>query len=116
MKLISNLLRKGYGLSYNLVNPVLWRYVVRHLAEGILVVFGVVIVVFLLYYALPGDPVSMIAGQRTDIMTKEAIKAELGLRQTAPHPTISLFAGPVPRIYAPRHTGRAQKIQLYPAV
>lgn len=79
MKLIKKLLQKGYGWGYNLLNPVFWRYVITHLLHGVLVIFGVVIVVFFLYYALPGDPVSMIAGQRTDVMTKEAIKAELGL-------------------------------------
>lgn len=84
MKLIGKLLQKGYGLGYNLVNPVLWRYLMGRLVEGALVVFGVVVVVFFLYYALPGDPVSMIAGQRTDIMTKEAIKAELGLDKPLP--------------------------------
>lgn len=40
---------------------------------------GVVVVVFLLFHALPGDPVSLIAGQRSDINDRKAIAQELGL-------------------------------------
>ena len=40
--------------------------------------FGVVVVVFLLFHALPGDPVSLIAGQRSDISTRQSITKELG--------------------------------------
>jgi len=36
-------------------------------------------VVFFLFHALPGDPVSMMAGQRTDEATRDAISTELGL-------------------------------------
>ena len=44
-----------------------------------MVLFGVVTVVFLLFHALPGDPVSLIAGQRSDISTRQSITKELGL-------------------------------------
>ena len=40
---------------------------------------GVVIVVFLLFHALPGDPVALIAGQRSDLSTRLSITKELGL-------------------------------------
>lgn len=43
--------------------------------------FGVIVVVFLLFHALPGDPVSLIAGQRSDISTRQTITEELGLDQ-----------------------------------
>jgi len=55
------------------------RYLLKRLGYGALVIFGVVIVIFLLFHALPGDPVSMVAGQRSDIATREAITKELGL-------------------------------------
>lgn len=67
--------------SFYLLNPSFWRLFLSKLWDGLIVIFGVIFVVFFLYYALPGDPVSMIAGQRTDIMTKEAIAAELGLNE-----------------------------------
>jgi peptide/nickel transport system permease protein len=51
------------------------------LVYGFLVIIGVIISVFLLFHALPGDPVAMMAGQRTDVSTKEAIMKDLGLDQ-----------------------------------
>lgn len=54
-------------------------FIGRRLGYGFLVLLGVVLVVFFLFHALPGDPVSMMAGQRTDIATREAIQKELGL-------------------------------------
>lgn len=55
------------------------RFFIKRISYGILVLFGVVIVVFLLFHALPGDPVSLIAGQRSDISTRQSITKELGL-------------------------------------
>ena len=57
------------------------RFVAKRLGYGALVIFGVIGVVFFLFHALPGDPVSMVAGQRSDIATREAITKELGLDQ-----------------------------------
>ena len=55
------------------------RFFLKRISYGILVLAGVVVIVFLLFHALPGDPVSLIAGQRSDIVTRQAITAELGL-------------------------------------
>lgn len=57
----------------------MFRFLVKRISSGILVLFGVIVVVFLLFHALPGDPVSLIAGQRSDISTRESITEELGL-------------------------------------
>lgn len=46
---------------------------------GLMILAGVIIVVFLLFHALPGDPVALIAGQRSDLNTRNAITKELGL-------------------------------------
>lgn len=48
---------------------------------GFLVILGVAISVFLIFNALPGDPVALMAGQRTDVTTRENIQKELGLDQ-----------------------------------
>ena len=56
-------------------------FIGRRLGYGFLVLLGVVLVVFFLFHALPGDPVAMMAGQRTDIATREAIQKELGLNR-----------------------------------
>jgi ABC-type dipeptide/oligopeptide/nickel transport system permease component len=54
-------------------------FLLRRVAYGLLVLAGVVCVVFLLFHALPGDPVSLIAGQRSDIRTRQEITRDLGL-------------------------------------
>jgi peptide/nickel transport system permease protein len=45
---------------------------------GLLVVFGVLTVVFLLFNVLPGDPARMMLGQRADISSVAAINKDLG--------------------------------------
>ena len=55
------------------------RFIAKRLWYGFLVLLGVVFVVFFLFHALPGDPVAMMAGQRTDVATRQAIEKELGL-------------------------------------
>ncbi len=57
----------------------MFLFVAKRLGYGFLVLLGVVFVVFFLFHALPGDPVAMMAGQRTDVATRQAIEKELGL-------------------------------------
>lgn len=54
-------------------------FILRRLSYGFLVIFGVIIVIFLLFYVLPGDPVAMIAGGKGDEGTRRRITEELGL-------------------------------------
>jgi len=55
------------------------QYILNRLLYGNLVILGVLVVVFFIFHALPGDPVAMMAGQRTDVSTREAIAKDLGL-------------------------------------
>ncbi len=55
------------------------RFFWKRITYGFGVIAGVILVVFFLFHALPGDPVSMMAGQRTDVSTRQAITEELGL-------------------------------------
>ncbi|WP_103504377.1 MULTISPECIES: ABC transporter permease [Streptomyces] len=56
------------------------RYVVRRLLQMIPVFIGATLLVFLMMYALPGDPVRALYGERSvDQAQIAAIKAELGL-------------------------------------
>jgi dipeptide transport system permease protein len=55
------------------------RFIFNRLLYGCVVLLGTVIVVFFIFNVLPGDPVNMMAGQRTDVATREAISEELGL-------------------------------------
>ncbi len=60
------------------------KYIIKRLGYGILVLFGVLIVVFLLFNVLPGDPAKMMLGQRNDVASAEAIRHDLGLDQSLP--------------------------------
>ncbi len=59
--------------------PIMLQFLLNRLMYGFLVLMGAVVVVFFIFNVLPGDPVNMMAGQRTDIATREAIAKELGL-------------------------------------
>ncbi len=54
-------------------------YLLKKCLYGILVAWGVITVVFLLFHVLPGDPARMMAGQRADESTLKNIRMELGL-------------------------------------
>lgn len=60
------------------------RFIVKRLGYGILVLFGVVVVVFFLFNVLPGDPARMMLGQRADIASVEAINKDLGRDKPLP--------------------------------
>lgn len=55
------------------------RYIIKRLLYGLLVLMGATVIVFFIFNVLPGDPVAMMAGQRTDVTTREAIAKDLGL-------------------------------------
>lgn len=55
------------------------QFLIKRFLYGFLVLLGAVVVVFFIFNVLPGDPVNMMAGQRTDVATREAISKELGL-------------------------------------
>ena len=59
-------------------------FLLRRLGQGVLVLVGVAVVVFLLFNVLPGDPAALLAGQRSDLATKAAIRADLGLDEPLP--------------------------------
>ncbi|MEI7499484.1 MAG: ABC transporter permease [Bacteroidota bacterium] len=54
------------------------NFILKRFWYGILVLFGVIVVVFLLFNVLPGDPARMMLGQRADIASVEAINKDLG--------------------------------------
>lgn len=57
------------------------QYLIRKIFYGILVLWGVLTTVFLLFNILPGDAARMMAGQRGDKTIIEAINKDLGLDQ-----------------------------------
>ncbi|MBL4654286.1 MAG: ABC transporter permease [Bacteroidia bacterium] len=60
------------------------NYIIRRSAYGVLVLAGVVVVVFLLFNVLPGDPARMTMGQRADVASLKAINKELGRDKSLP--------------------------------
>jgi len=62
----------------------LYRFILKRLLYGILVLFGVAAVVFFLFNILPGDPARMMLGQRADIASIEAINKDLGRDKPLP--------------------------------
>lgn len=59
-------------------------FLLSRLGHGLLILLGVVVAIFFLFQVLPGDPVAMLAGQRNDLATREALTAELGLDKPLP--------------------------------
>jgi len=57
----------------------LFELIIKRLSYGLLILFGVVTVVFLLFNILPGDPARMLMGQHSDVASLEAIKKDMGL-------------------------------------
>lgn len=56
----------------------MFSYILKRLWYGILVLTGVVVLIFVLFNVLPGDPARMMLGQRADISSVEVINKELG--------------------------------------
>jgi peptide/nickel transport system permease protein len=57
------------------------RSILIKLLYGLLVAWGVISVVFLIFNVLPGDPARMMLGQRADKQSLENIRSSLGLDQ-----------------------------------
>ncbi|NTV83235.1 MAG: ABC transporter permease, partial [Bacteroidales bacterium] len=55
------------------------KFILKRLWYGLLVLFGVITLIFILFNILPGDPARMMLGQRADISSVEAIHKDLGL-------------------------------------
>ena len=54
-------------------------FLLNRLLYGLLVLFGVITMIFILFNILPGDPARMMLGQRADISSVEAIHKDLGM-------------------------------------
>lgn len=57
------------------------KFILRRSLYGLLVLFGVVVIVFFLFNVLPGDPARLMLGQRADAESIEVINRDLGLDQ-----------------------------------
>jgi peptide/nickel transport system permease protein/oligopeptide transport system permease protein len=71
-------------------------FLVRRLLLAIPTLFGVLVVVFLLLYVAPGDPVQEMVGERADAQTIARLRAELHLDEPLPK-QFALYTGGVLR-------------------
>ncbi len=55
------------------------QFILKRIGYGLLIMWGVFSVVFILFAVLPVDSATMTLGQRSDISTEEAVKKDLGL-------------------------------------
>ena len=59
-------------------------YVLKKFLYGLAVMAGVILVVFVLFNILPGDPARMTMGQRSDVQSLDAVRKEFGLDRSKP--------------------------------
>jgi peptide/nickel transport system permease protein len=62
----------------------MFRFLLRKLGYGVLVLLGVVLLVFFLFNVLPGDPARLTMGQRADVTSLENVRKELHLDKPLP--------------------------------
>jgi peptide/nickel transport system permease protein len=60
------------------------NFIIKRFLYGFLVLVGVIVVVFLLFNVLPGDPARMMMGQRADEASMNAINRDLGRDKPLP--------------------------------
>lgn len=60
------------------------QYALKKFVYGFAVMAGVIVVVFVLFNVLPGDPARMTLGQRSDVQSLEAVRKEFGLDRSRP--------------------------------
>lgn len=61
------------------------QFFIKRFLYSILVVWGVVTLVFILFNLIPGDPARMVMGQRTDEASLLAVRRDLGLDKSLPY-------------------------------
>jgi peptide/nickel transport system permease protein len=57
---------------------------IRHLLSVASVIFGVLLLTFLLVHLVPGDPVEVMLGESASMADRDALRADLGLNQSLP--------------------------------
>lgn len=74
----------GYRVSGIRHQASMFRFILKRLLYGLLVLLGVILIIFFLFNVLPGDPARMMLGQRADQASVEAINKDLGLDRSLP--------------------------------
>jgi len=80
------------------------RFLVRRLLSALLVLFGVSVLSFLMFFALPRDPVSGMCPKNCNAERQERVRAELGLSD----PKLEQYVGYMKGIFVGRDLSSAQ--------
>ena len=59
------------------------NFLVKRTLNGVVILFGVIVLIFVLFNILPADPARMAMGQRSDEKSLEAIRKDMGLDKPA---------------------------------
>ena len=59
-------------------------YLIKKLSGFTSVIFGVLLLTFLLIHAVPGDPVDVMLGESASVADRDALRTDLGLNRTLP--------------------------------
>ena len=86
----------------------MWTYALKKLMYGLAVMAGVILIVFILFNVLPGDPARMTLGQRADVQSLEAVRKEFGLDRSKPVQFV-LFINDLSPLSFHEHTAAAQQ-------
>ena len=70
-------------------------YILKRLAQTILVLFGITLITFILLKVVPGDPVAMMLDKRADEATIEKVRHEMGLDVPLPEQYVNFIKGAV---------------------
>jgi len=91
----------------------------RRVLYAIAVIYGVMTITFFLMYILPGDPARLMLGQRADVQSIEAIRAELGLDKPLHEQYVTFLAnaaqGNLGRSYATNRDVLETILERFPA-
>ena len=70
-------------------------YILKRLAQTVLVLFGITLITFILLNVVPGDPVAMMLDKRADEATIEKVRHEMGLDVPLPEQYVNFVKGAV---------------------
>ena len=70
-------------------------YILKRLAQTILVLFGITLITFILLNVVPGDPVAMMLDKRAAEATIEKVRHEMGLDVPLPEQYVNFIKGAV---------------------
>ena len=59
-------------------------FLIKKLSSLATVIFGVLLLTFMLIHAVPGDPVDVMLGESASVADRDALRADLGLNQSLP--------------------------------